>query len=892
MSRAGSSSGVRMVRAVAWLLAWTYPSTFRRIHGARFPEVAEHLWEREVASARPMRATVTTTRLLLADTLAGAPLAWMATVGDERHPRRLLHALPRGLGRWMLGGANDVQYAVRTFRRRPAASLLVALTLGLGIGASAAAFDALDRTVLRPLPFTGSDRLMFLVIEDVRRQAWTTPSLPLVATWRERASGLERIEIFRGASATLPGAQGVERVDALMMSGGLPDMLQVRPVLGRMLGPADALTDAPPAAMLTEQTWRTRFGGDPAVVGRVLDLGSRQPTVVGIWPAGARLDLRVVPELILVLPAGREYNRGSLAHVVGRREPGRTVAEVEAELRAISSAAPEVSDTEMPVAKTAAEAFLGEPFVQGVWLVFAGAIGLLVVAIVNAGHLIIGRAAARGHELGVRLALGGSMSRLARLFVAEGAVHVAAGVVAGVGVMALCEQVVRHYEPRLFMAVEGAGVEGRALLFISAAAFAAVVLCAVAPLLRAASLDIRRIIERGSEHRATSAGSRMSWAFVVVQAMLAVLLVCGAAVMVRSARNLMAVDTGVAIDRLATVGLSAPVSRYSTPEARQAFFRRVVGALESMPTVTGVTTSGMPLLGTSIQPGLAYLDGEPKPQAEDAAVTGLASVQPNYFDVLGMRVLAGRGFTADDDTSVAIVNEAFAASRGHDVLGKLVYTPMGSRPFRIVGVVSNTRAFGLANEVESPSVFFPHTGAPEVYTRFLVRTTGEPETVVSEARRRIAAIDPTIALAEAEVGSDVIRRQTAQHRFVAVLLAGLAALGFGLSLTGVYGTVALSVARRRREIGIRLALGATRGTVKRGVVTVALGPVIAGGLIGVAGAWLALPLAETLLFRIRPRDPVSAVAGLGLVAVAAAAAAWFPARRASRIDPAETLRLG
>jgi predicted permease len=783
-----------------------------------------------------------------------------------------------------------VRLGVRTCLRRPGVSLLVTGILGVGLGASSTAFDALDRTVLRPMPFAGADRLVFLVIDDLKRDSWTTPSLELVANWRSRARRLERIEILDESLLTLQHPEGAERVEAISVSGGLPEMLGTLPLSGRLLGPHDAQPDAPAAVMITEQAWRTRFGADPGIVGRALPFSGGPRTVVGIWPDGARISFRRNPEFIVPLPHGREYGPGDLAYVLARQAVRSTPADVEAELRALSAGISGIAENKAPAVKTPAETFLGASFVEGVWLVFAGALGLLSVALVNASHLLLGRATTRMHELGVRMALGGSRARLARLFLAEGVVLVGAGIAAGVWVLVACEQIIRHREPRLFVPVQGAGLEGRAFAFMAAAAVVAVVLCALAPLLSTRNPDIRQIVQRGADGRTTPGGSRALPGFVFAQAALAVLLICGAAVLGRSAWNLVHVDPGIAVDQLATVGVAAPSTRYRSADAQRAFLQRVSEALASMPTVNGITVSGLPLLSSSSQVGSAYLEGESKPAVDDDAVTGLASVAPNYFAVLGMRIVAGRGFTPDDDTGVAIVNESFAARRAGDVLGRLVYTPMGQQAFRIVGVVTDTRSFGLANDTNPPAIFFPRSVAPTGYARFLVRTSDDPEAILREARRRIAEIDPLVPVTEAEAGHQVLKRQTAMHRLVAMLLGGLATGGLVLAVTGVYGTVALAVERRRREFGIRLALGADRARLRRAVVGIGVRPVLAGGLLGVAMAWMGLPYVEALLFRVSARDPIAALLGFSVVAVAAVAAAALPARRASRVDPAEILR--
>jgi predicted permease len=888
-------AGVRLVRGIARATALAYPRSFRLAHARAFTDVAQHLWERESAASTPARATLVTARILIADTLTGCGLAWMAAVRDDGSPASWPRQALARLGRFIGGGWHDLGLAARSAARRPGFALLVILTLGVGIGTSAAAFDALDRAVLRPLPFHDSDRLVMLAMRDPQRGWWTSPSLDLLNTWRERAARLEGIEIYSEASLVWHADEGAERLSGLSVSGGLPGLLGVTPIAGRLLQPADAADGAPAAVMLTEPFWRSRFGADPGVVGRTLSIGATPApvTVVGIWPAGARLHMRDTFDLVRVLPAGREYREGSFVHLIARKAPNVSNADVERELASLVPPTSGSSGNDrVPDATSPADLNLGAPYIQGLWLVFAGGVALLIVSIVNAGHLLLGRAAARTHELGVRLALGGSPLRLLRLFVAESAVYVTGAVAAGIGVMIAIERAITYNEPRLFMAVDGAGLEGRAIWFIAAASGAATLACASAPLLRARSRDLRGVIDASAVTRATSRRSRATSALVVAQASLAVLLVCGAFVMIRSFTQLMAVDPGMALDRLAAISVAPPAARYATAEARAAYLSRVREALETIPSVTGVTTSGMPLLNTSMQVGQPYLDGEEKPEP-GAAMTALNSVPPDYFGVTGMRVLAGRGFREDDDTTVAVVNESFAQSRGgHDaVIGRQIYSPMGRTPFRIVGVVADVKLFGLSDQERKHAIYFREKpGGSDTFARFFVRTTGDPAAVVGEARRRIVGIDRAVPMFAPETGPEVVARQTSTERLVAVLLVGMAAMGFVLALAGIYGSVALDVSLRTREIGVRMALGATRQRVMGAIVGAGVRPVVAGGIAGVALAWVALPYVEALLYRVDPRDPASTGAAFAFVALAAVVAAWLPARHASRIDPAITLR--
>ena len=872
---AAEPAGRRAVRRLARLAARIYP---HETHIGDFGEVAAHLWDRERASASSFRATLSTLRILLADTIKGSLMVWMTRfvrfVGD---------------------GGRDVRLAFRAVRRRPGFGLLVVLTLGLGIGASATAFDALDRTLLRPLPFPESDRLTYLALRDQQRGTWSSPWVETLEKWRQTAKTLEQVEVYGQSSVVLHGSSGAERLDSLAVSGGLLSMLKIVPVAGRLIQPADAEAGAPPVLMIAEDTWRTRFGADPNLVGRTLSIGSvAQPTtIVGVLPAGAKIDTTLVPAFIQVRSRAREYPRGQPVSLLARMKPGVTPAAVEAELRAITPGDEPGVGKSAPDALTPGELYLGESFSRGVWLVFAGAVALLTVAIVNAGHLLLGRAAARSHELGVRVALGGSGLRLARLFLAEAFVYIAASLALGTAVMMALERLIQSYEPRLFMTMDGAGLEGRAIWFIVAIAGVAMLACAAVPLLRSRAEDLRTVIDAGDAVRTTARGSRAMRALVVTQAAIAVLLLCGAGVMVRSFSNLLKVDSGMALDRLVEVGAAAPGPRYSTSEERGAYLDLVGAALRTIPTVVGVTTSTQPLLTTVPWSTLPWLDGEVKPSDTDASTTGFATVPVNYFDVTGIRLIEGRLFQPEDSSNVVVVNAAFAASRGGHVIGRLLYTALRPEPSRIVGVVADVKNWGLADTRARHQIYsLQQRINPSVFNRFILRATGDPSAVLAEARQRIAAIDRLVPVFTAQTGPEVLRRETSQHRFAAVLLSGLAVLGFGLALGGVYGLIALNVSQRRREIGIRLALGASRGGVVRTIVRSGVLLVAIGGLFGVLGAWLALPYIDVLLFNVGPRDPWSVIVSLALAAGAAAAASWIPARRASRIDPALTLRQG
>jgi hypothetical protein len=477
----------RIVRRAARLVLRLYPRAFRDAFGAEFLDLAERRWHRERrASGRPGAASLRTGRMLVCDAARAIPVAWR-----ERRPRpggslpppdrgpRLMHLLRDSL--------TDLHLGLRSHVRQPASTALVVLTLALGVGASTAAFSALDRVVLHPLPFPGGDRMAYVSMLMPQRGWQLAPAAEHVRRWREGARTLDGIEVYQRSSFTRSGEGAAEIVSADLVSAGLPAMLGVRPVLGRMLGPADAAPGAPAAVMLSERYWRAAFGGRPGAIGQRVQLSDRVHTVVGIWPDLARFDYQAVPDVIAV--SASPHARGEFALVLARRAPGVPAEDVERELAALSAGIDGVPPGAVPQLGPP-YGFLSDAYVQGIWLVFAGAFALLGVAVVNAGNLLLGRAANRTGEIGVRLALGGTTRRLLRLFLAESLILASAGAALGALLAVLIGRGYVLVAPERQLAA-GTWLHGRAVVFAIAVTAVAVVVCAVIPAWRSRSARAR-----------------------------------------------------------------------------------------------------------------------------------------------------------------------------------------------------------------------------------------------------------------------------------------------------------------------------------------------------------------------------------------------------------------
>jgi predicted permease len=428
-------------------------------------------------------------------------------------------------------------------------------------------------------------------------------------------------------------------------------------------------------------------------------------------------------------------------------------------------------------------------------------------------------------------------------------------------------------------------------MFAGIAAAIATVVAAVIPAWRARSANVREVLA-GAGPRATDASSRLRGALVGIQAALAVLLVVGASITGRSFVRLASVNPGFDVDPLAIVSVSASPLRYKTPDAQAAFLRQVREAIDGLPQVERVTVTNAPPFSTSTSASLPFFEGEPAPSGPAEFEVRSQSVDADYFAVFGTPIVAGRAFEPADGRRAVIVNESFARAHGGAVIGRrLAFAGRTTTWVTVVGVAGDVAAGALADGgTKEPQFYFPAAPERDTFARFVMRVAGDPAAAIAAVRARVAAIDPLTPLSEARTVREIFDGQTSRHRFVAYLLGGLAAFGVIFAVAGVYGVVALDVARRRREVGLRVALGASSASVIGHMVRRGLRPVIVGAVCGVAASLALAPIVKDLLFRVSERDPVSAAAGVGIVLATAVVGSALPARRAAHVDPVVALR--
>ena len=797
---------------------------------------------------------------------------------------------------------NDLRYACRTLAAHPGFTAAAVLTLALGIGANTAIFTAVYGVLLKPLPYSDPDRLVRL--SETRRGGSWNVAVPNYLDWRARNHVFSGMAIFNTANRVI-----VSRPDApaeLFPAGtcetGMFALMGVPAAHGRLFVNAEQEPGAA-VAIITDELWQRRFDGDPAIVGQAVRIDEQPVTVVGVLPLGVRpFDVDVWfphrPRQLDAMQLDRANHPGF--GVIARLRDDVDAALAQREMSAIAASLAReypASNTDMGVRVMPMIDSVAGSIRPTLRLLMGAVAVLLIIACANVANLLLAKGLRRERETSIRSALGASRPRLVRLFFMEGLVLGIAAAVAGL--------LLAGWGVRLLRAVPGLSLPRAADVAIGAqvlgfTAFLAVVtagLFALAPALQLSRADLMRVLRPGGMgDGASPRNARLRSALVAVEAALLVVLLTAAALMHRSLVRLAGVDLGFEADRVVSVPLRQLRSRYADQKAVVAFAdamlesargqRGVAGAALAWPfDYTGFTWS------TSVNlPARPFPAGK-EPMAQTAAVT------PGYFAVMGIPILRGRDFGSADRLGApvsVIVNQSFASRffPGEDAIGHRLDAMRipELQNMTVVGIVGDTRRGGTLLGF-TPEMYIPYAQFPESSATLVVRSAlEEPLTLAADLRSRVAAIDPATAVGTVRRLSDAMARTYGDRRALSWLLAVFASLALGLTILGIASVVSFSVAQRTSEIGIRMALGADAGGVRRLVLRGALGPVAAGAGLGLAAL---IPLSRVIqqyVFGVSPIDPVSIVLACAVLAGAAVGAAWIPARRASGIDPLAALK--
>ena len=798
-----------------------------------------------------------------------------------------------------------MRYAIRSLAKSPRFTVIAVLALAIGAGANTAMFSVVYNVLLKPLAYPQPEHLVFLQESDLR----TGDAFPVAPAtyidWAAAQKSFQSIASAEAWGASLTGMGRPEQIDALHVSPSLLDVLQAQPAIGRAFRPEDDHV-----VLLSDGIWQRRFGRDPQVLGRSITLNGEPYQVAGVMPPGFQFppfwQEKAQLWAPLVTSPGRIHDRaGRSLRVFARLKTGISLEQARSEMSGIARR------IEMTYPKTNAgagarvtpldEAVVGK--IRPALTALLGAVGfLLLIACANVANLLLSRATGRQKEIALRIAIGASRGRIIRQLLAESLVLSFAGTLLGLvlayaAVHALAVSIPeasRFTLPRY----REIGIGVPVLIFSLALSTLTAILFGLAPALQFSHPDLSGALKTGGRGASGGGpGRSLRGAFVIAEVAISLTLLSGAGLTLRSLWKLSAVDSGFDPHNLLSMTVNATGPAYKPAEKRNALFRAALDRVAAVPGVRRVSAiNHLPLAGDEWTfPFLVEGQPIPKPQDTPGAIFRVAF--PRYFETMRIALVSGREFNEHDSAAsprVAIINQAMARRywASVDPVGKRFRIHVNDPWVTIVGVARDAEQsdWGAAAENE---FFFPSTQNPEDFQRyatFVVRTAGDPAALAQEIEKAVWSLDPDLPIAEVQTMDQVVSRAVWRPRFSASLLGGFAALALALAAIGIYGVVSYGVSQRAREIGIRMALGARPADVLRGILSEGAKLAAAGSAIGIVASLPLTRYLETLLYQVKAGDP--AVMALSAVTLAAIAlfASWLPARRATRIDPALSLR--
>lgn len=811
---------------------------------------------------------------------------------------------------WLETFWRDVRYGARLLAKTPVFTVVAVVTLAIGIGATTAIFSVVDSVLLRELPFGEPERIVTLWetnLKDGIERDDVSPANFL--DWRERATLFEEMAFANPYGFDYMGGGEPETWDAALVSDGFFQVLGVGALHGRTFLPEEYAPGGEPVAVLSHGLWRDRFGGDPSLVGQKILLDGEPVTVVGIMPPEFELNL-FEREKRLWLPqapdeAFRQQRRATYLKVVAKLAPGATIEAARAEMDAIASQlATEHPQTNAGVGVTTVslpEQMTGKA--RPALVVLFGAVCLvLLVACANVANLMLARSSRREREIALRAAIGASRSRLVRQMLVESLLLALTGCVAGVALAWAAIRAILALSPDDIPRLDQASLDPVALAFAVGVSFLTVVLFGLAPAMQFSKPNLQEALKEAGH---TTAGSlprsRLRSALVVSEIALALVLLVGAGLLGRSFTSLLEVDPGFAADRL--VALQVFIwDRYPKPEQRALYVEQALARLETVPGVeAAAVTTALPFLESSMDTSYPFVvEGRPAPPPGTEPTAFATTATSDYFEVLGVPLLAGRGFDARDtaeSTPVVVVNESFARRHfpSESPVGRRISVTRGSRnsrgplTYEIVGVVGDVRNDGL-DRAPRVEYYRPHAQASTGSLIFAVRTSADPAALLPVLKSRIWEVNPTQPFYSTPVVGDLVSQSLSSRRFSFALVGLFAGVALVLAVVGIYGVMSFVTSHRTHEIGVRMALGASNLDIVRLVIGEGARLTLIGVVLGLAGAFVVTRYLTSMLFGVEPYDAWTfAAVSLALVA-AALLACYLPARRATRLNPTLALR--
>jgi len=806
----------------------------------------------------------------------------------------------------------DARYGLRNLARNPGFALVAMLTLALGIGANTTIFSVIDNTLLKPLPFSGADRLV-LVWETFGKgpDNWNIVSAPNFWDFERQSHSFESMAIFdsagRGYNLSATGnRQEAEQVSGLRVTAGFFSVLGAKPLLGRTFFPEEETLGRDREVVLSYGLWKTRYGGDPSLVGRTIRVDGADFTVIGVMPREFAWQFWSGPRQLWV-PVGytkTDFGRGDNSFIaIARLKPGVSVAQARAEMEAVGSNVRRqypAEDADMGATVSPLGDFGMEGMRTTMLTLLAAVAFVLLIACVNVANLLLARGAARQKEFAIRRALGAAGSRIARQLLTESVLLALAGGAAGLLLAAGSTRVLfyvfkldsLHLPLRI---VDSIAMDGRVFAFALLVSCLTGVLFGVAPALSALRTGLNEPLKEGGRSASTGGRNRLRHVLVASEVALAMVVLSGAGLMIKSMTRLLGVDPGLNPKNVLTVGMSVPQEEiYVGPPGLPRFCQDLDEHVGAIPGVLSVgAVAHLPFQGNA---GRSFqIEGQPPAAPGQLPGANYSVACPNYFRTMGIPILKGREFTARDTVSAPgaiVINETMARAfwPKQDPVGRAIRLGGSDGPrLTVVGVAGDVHHVGLDEPVQR-KFFRPYTQAGWPVMTVAVRTIHAPATFAAPVKKAVADVLPDWPVSGFQTMEDVVHDSTGSRRFPMLLLSVFSVVALVLAAVGIVGVVGHSVTQRTHEIGLRMALGAGTVDVLRLVVSGNMVWVLAGLGAGMAGSVGLTRLLSGLLYGVRPLDPVVLGTVSALLGAVALAASYLPARRAARIDPMAALR--
>ena len=807
------------------------------------------------------------------------------------------------VGAWFDSFLQDLRYGARMLRKNPGFTAVAVLTLALGIGANTAMFSVINAVLLRPLPYTNPQQL--LVLQELSPSVGVhSPSYPDFLDWRKQSKTMPQMAALNNRSFNLSGVAQPENINGYAVSPNCLSLFGVRPILGRDFLPSEETPGTAPVAILSYALWQSHFGADPNISGKNLTLDGQTFAIVGVLPP----NIRFLDQTDLLAPigvwAGEMMNRGDRGDMagIGRLAPGASVAQARAEMDTIAANLRKEYpiNAGISVSVTPLRVELAGDARPAILVLFGAVVFVLLIACVNVANLFLARSAARAREIAVRQACGASSQRLVRQMLTESFVLAVFGGGLGIAAGALGIQGLRRLVPTNILQGAVITMDRGVLLFSAAMVVLVAVAFGLAPAWQASQPRVHETLKEGGRSSTSGAQqNRLRSALVIAETALALVLLVGAGLMMKSMYRLLQVNPGFRPERVLTMEIDLRTAQYSKPEASLAFWHQVLDRVRVLPGVEAAALGTVvPLTGDHSRADVT-IEGMATPEPGKYPHPDYHSVSAGYLDALTIPLLRGRNFAAADTKTappVALVNYTMARRfwPNSDAIGKRLRFghPEWKDDFpwiTVVGVVGDTKLYGLSNPSRL-ELYLPYEQSPTTEMSLVLRSSVNPASLTSAVREAVLAIDKDQPVADVNTMTQLVNNSVATPRITLVLLGLFSALALVLAAIGTYGVIAYSVQQRTHELGIRLALGAQRRDVMRLVLAHGMKLAGIGIAIGVAAAFGLTRLMASLLFGTGASDPIAFSAASIVLLLVAVAACCIPARRAMRLDPMVALR--